>query len=79
MAFGRKREATAATPRRGRLRTAESAAAKFAMTLGIIGIGTAVAAVLGTQEIDPWIIGLVVSVLTAVLAIPVWAGSRPRV
>jgi hypothetical protein len=79
VAFGRNRETTAAGPERGRLQTAESALARFAMTLGIIGIGTAVAAILGTQEIDAWIIGLVVSILAAALASIVWAAARPRV
>jgi hypothetical protein len=79
MAFGRKRDASVAGTERSRLRTAESAAAKFVMTLGIVGIGTAVAAILGTQEVDAWITGLVVALLAAVLAALVWAGSRPQV
>jgi hypothetical protein len=39
---------------------------------GIIGIGTAVAAILGSQDVEAWIIGLGVSVITVILAILVW-------
>jgi len=42
------------------------------MTLGIIGIGTALAAILGTQDIDAWIVGLVVSTVVVVLAAVLW-------
>lgn len=42
-------------------------------TGGIVGIGTALAAILGTQEVDAWIVGLVVSVVTVVLAAILWS------
>jgi hypothetical protein len=60
-----------------RLRAAETAFAKLITTLGIVGIGTALAAILGTQDVDAWIIGLAVSVLTALLSIVLWTRLRP--
>jgi hypothetical protein len=77
MAFGRKRDASVAGTEPARLRAAEMAFAKLITTLGIIGIGTALAAILGTQDVDAWIIGLAVSVLTAVLSIVLWTRTRP--
>jgi hypothetical protein len=46
------------------------------MTLGIIGIGTALAAILGTQDVDVWIVGLVVSTLSVILAAVLWTRRR---
>jgi hypothetical protein len=42
-------------------------------TLGIIGIGTGVAAILGTQDVKAWIIGIVVASLSLVLAAVAWS------
>ena len=42
-------------------------------TGGVIGIGTALAAILGSQEVDAWIIGLVISGLTVILAAILWS------
>lgn len=47
------------------------------MTIGIIGVGTALAAILGTQEVDAWIVGLVVSTVTVVLAAALWTRRTP--
>jgi hypothetical protein len=46
------------TPKR---RRAELGFLRLAGVLGIVGIGTAIAAILGTQDVDAWIVGLVVS------------------
>jgi hypothetical protein len=56
-------------PRRG----AESAAVRLVATCGIVGISVAVAAILGTQDVSAWIIGLVVSVTSVVLAGLLWS------
>jgi hypothetical protein len=50
---------------------------RVAITFGIIGIGTAVAGILGTQEVDAWIVGLVVSTVTVVLAAILWTRRTP--
>jgi hypothetical protein len=52
---------------------AESAFVRLVATTGIVGICVAVAAILGTQSIHAWVIGLVVSVVSVVLAAILWS------
>jgi hypothetical protein len=60
--------------RRGhRRRGVESIFIRFVATGGVIGIGVAAAAIMGTQDVAAWIIGLVVSVLNVVLAAILWS------
>jgi hypothetical protein len=60
--------------RRGhRRRGIESIFIRFVATGGVIGIGVAAAAIMGTQDIAAWVIGLVVSVLSVVLAAVLWS------
>lgn len=56
-------------PRRG----LESSLVRIVATCGVIGIAVALAAVLGTQNISAWVIGLVVSTLSVVLAAILWS------
>jgi hypothetical protein len=71
-----------ATPREGFLpnRERRPAVESFFMRLiatgGIIGLGTAVAAILGSQDIAAWIIGIVVSTLSVFLAAILWSSRR---
>ncbi len=58
------------------MRSVESAFVRFAMTLGIIGIGTAIAAILGTQDVQQWVVGLVVSTVSVFLAALLWTRRR---
>jgi hypothetical protein len=58
--------------RAARLRV-ESLAMRIVATAGIVGIGVAVAAILGTQDVKAWIIGLVVSLLSVLLAAVLWS------
>jgi hypothetical protein len=51
----------------------ESAFVRLVATTGIVGICVAVAAILGTQSIHAWVIGLVVSVVSVVLAAILWS------
>jgi hypothetical protein len=51
----------------------ESVFVRLVATGGIIGIGTAVAAILGSQEVAAWIIGIVVSAIAVVLAAILWS------
>jgi protein-S-isoprenylcysteine O-methyltransferase Ste14 len=80
MALGRKRGTTStdavAAPQKARWQGLENAFTKMVMTLGIVGIGTALGAILGTQDIDAWIVGLVVSVLSVILAALLWSRYR---
>ena len=56
-------------PRRG----LESSLVRIVATCGIIGIAVALAAILGTQNISAWIIGLAVSTVSVVLAAILWS------
>ncbi len=60
-------------PARGGRRGIESFFMRVVATGGIVGIGTALAAILGTQNVDAWIVGLVVAVVTVVLAAILWS------
>jgi hypothetical protein len=75
--FGRKNERDAPAGEHRRTRAVERVTVRVAMTLGVIGIGTALAAILGTQEVDAWIVGLVVSTVSVVLAAVLWTRRTP--
>lgn len=60
-------------PRRDARFRIESLFMRVVATGGVIGIGTALAAILGSQEVDAWIIGLVISGLTVILAAILWS------
>ena len=50
---------------------------RLVATLGVIGIGAALGAILDSQNVDGWIIGFAVSVETLLLTALVWsAGER---
>jgi hypothetical protein len=68
----RERESTFIPSRTSRLGV-ESFFVRIVATGGIIGIGTALAAILGSQDVASWIIGLAVSALTVVLAAILWS------
>jgi protein-S-isoprenylcysteine O-methyltransferase Ste14 len=52
---------------------AESAFVRIVATAGIVGIGVVLAAILGTQSVHAWLIGLVVSIASVVLAAVLWS------
>ena len=60
-------------PARSGRRGIESFAMRLIATGGIIGIGTAVAAILGSQDVAYWITGLAVSTLSVLLAAVLWS------
>jgi hypothetical protein len=57
-------------------RTFESLLARLVATAGIVGIGTAVGAILIAADVAGWITGLVVSIATVVLAAMLWRSRR---
>jgi hypothetical protein len=57
---------------RGRLGI-ETAFMRAIATAGVVGISVAVAAILDSQNVDGWIIGLVVSTLSVILAAILWS------
>jgi predicted permease len=75
--LGRKRHdgepARALENERSGRRRLESFFLRLVATGGIVGIGTAVAAVLGTQDVSAWVIGLVVAILSVILAAILWS------
>ena len=54
-------------------RRIESLLVRLVATCGILGISVALAAILGTQSVQAWIIGLAVSALSVVLAAVLWS------
>jgi hypothetical protein len=71
--FGRDRDETVAE--RGDGRGLGSAFSRIVATGGIIGIGTGAAAIMGSQDVAFWIVGIVVAGLSVLLAAIVW-GQR---
>lgn len=45
-------------------------------TGGIVGIGVVIAAIMGSQQSKGWVIGLVVSLVSVVLAAVLWSSRR---
>ena len=58
---------------RGRMTTYQSSFSRFVATGGILGIGTGVAAIMGSQDVKAWIIGIVVSGISVILSAIVWS------
>jgi prepilin signal peptidase PulO-like enzyme (type II secretory pathway) len=51
----------------------ESLFVRLIATSGVIGLAVAIAAILGTQSVSAWIIGLVASLVSVVLAAVLWS------
>ena len=58
---------------RDRMTMFQSSFNRFVATGGILGVGTGLAAILGSQDVEAWIIGIVVSGLSVILAAIVWS------
>ena len=64
-------------PRRRRPRmAAETVFMRVVATAGVVGICVAIAAILGSQDVDAWTIGLVVSIVSVVLAAGLWSSRE---
>jgi tetrahydromethanopterin S-methyltransferase subunit F len=57
-------------------RAFESVFARVVATAGIVGIGTALGAILIAADVAGWIAGLVVSIVTVALAAMLWRSRR---
>ena len=55
---------------------AESVAVRLVATAGVVGIGTAIGAILSSSDVAGWIIALVVSLVSVVLAGLLWRSRR---
>jgi hypothetical protein len=73
--FRRKSDGDAAAAPAGRSRIVgfQSFFSRLIATGGIIGIGTGVAAIMGTQDVAAWIIGIVAAGVSVLLAAVVWS------
>jgi hypothetical protein len=66
--------APARAARRQRRRVAfETVFQRFVATIGVIGVGVALAAILDSQNVAGWIVGLVVSLESVVLTGLLWS------
>ena len=64
-------------PRRRRARLGiETAFMRVVATAGVVGISVAVAAILDSQDVEGWIIGLAVSLLSVILAAILWSSRQ---
>jgi hypothetical protein len=54
----------------------ESVVVRVIATAGVVGIGTAIGAILSTSDVSGWIIALVVSLVSVVLAGMLWRSRR---
>jgi hypothetical protein len=57
-------------------RAFESALARLVATAGIVGIGTALGAILIAADVAGWIAGLVVSIVTVAFAAMLWRSRQ---
>jgi hypothetical protein len=57
-------------------RTFESVLARLVATAGIVGVGTALGAILVAADVAGWVTGFVVSMVTVVLAAMLWRSRR---
>jgi len=63
-------------PNRRRRLPGEAPLMRVVATAGIIGIGVLIAAIMSSQHSKGWLIGLVVSVVSVVLALLLWSTRR---
>jgi protein-S-isoprenylcysteine O-methyltransferase Ste14 len=63
-------------PPRKRRRPAETVFMRVVATAGVVAIGVAIAAILGSSDVEAWIIGLVVSLVSVVLAAVLWSSRQ---
>jgi hypothetical protein len=57
-------------------RAFESVLARLVATAGVVGVGTALGAILIAADVAGWVTGLVVSIVTVVLAAMLWRSRR---
>jgi hypothetical protein len=63
-------------PGRGQRPPLESAFVRVVATGGVVGIGVALAAILDSQDVAGWIIGLVVALVSVLLSAILWSSRR---
>jgi hypothetical protein len=63
-------------PRRGRRLPLEGPLMRLIATAGIVAIGVVIAAIMTSQHSKGWLIGLVVAIVSVVLAAILWSSRR---
>lgn len=63
-------------PARSRRRGAESVLVRVVATTGIVAIGVALGAILTSSDVAGWTVGLVVALVSVVLAAVLWSSRR---
>ena len=63
-------------PQRGERPFAERLLMRIIATIGIVAIGVAIAAIMGSQKSQGWLIGMVVGIESVVLAAVLWSSRR---
>ncbi len=63
-------------PARSRRGGAESILVRLVATLGIVAIGAALGAILTSQDVPGWIVGLVVAAVSVAVAAVLWSSRR---
>jgi hypothetical protein len=63
-------------PARSERPVVESMLVRLVATLGVVGIGVVIGAILASQNVAGWIIGLAVSVVSIALAAVLWSSRR---
>ena len=72
---GERRPGVMIPSRRNRL-PLEAPMMRFVATAGIVAIAVVIAAIMGSQDSQAWLIGLVVSLVSLVLAALLWSSRR---
>ena len=75
-AANRPRSAGVMIPNRRKRLPLEAPLMRGVATAGIVGIAVAIAAIMGSQGSQGWLIGLVVSIASLVLAAVLWSSRR---
>jgi len=63
-------------PARRRRSPAESLFVRVVATCGIVAIGVAIGAILVSQDVQGWIVGLVVSGVSVIVSAILWSSRR---
>jgi hypothetical protein len=62
--------------RRGRRLAVERVFIRLVATAGIIGVGVALGAILASDKVSGWIIGLVIALVSVILAGLLWSSKQ---
>jgi hypothetical protein len=63
-------------PARGTRPPLESAFVRLIATGGVVGIGVAIGAILTSQNVEGWIVGLVVALVSVIISAVLWSSRQ---